>query len=263
MNIILATSTNEGYMYRAQTYLDSIEKHNTYGNNVCLCLDFLPEQARKQEPKDVDPWEEVSFNNWIIQYPLVDSSQLRLSLNNFCIQHGEFCDYIPGQPDDVILFTDADLRMQRPFNDAELETLGGLKPGQVFVGYNAGPKDRLEDEAHRLGMKTSLSVLKDAYRDLSTPCFNWGCVAATRETWERICDHYVAMFPFCSEHYLSHVAKQQWLLSWLTSTFFEHVEMPTSFHCHRHYGIPEGCEFKDGLVYSHGQLSLFAHKFDR
>lgn len=242
--LILATSTNTAYIPRAEVYFDTIENYSQIENHV-LTLDF----------------EYIPDRKVPIKFTGLDSSRLLLPLNNFCIQHGEFTDFIPGDPSDVILFTDADLRMQRPFNDEELDTLRGLKTGQVFVGYNAGPQDRLGDEAHRLGLKVPLETLAEWW-DLDLPCFNWGCVAATRETWEAICEIYVENWPIIDAQ-LHHVAKQQWLLSAITGNYFDHVEMPTSFHCHRHYGIPEDCAFEAGKVYRKGWLCLFAHKFDR
>jgi hypothetical protein len=243
-NIILATSTDENYMPRTVVYLDSLNQHSQV-ENVCLCLDFEPDS----------PWKYVEMK-------MLDTLDLHQPLNNQCIQHGEFLFGLPyAANDDVILFTDADLRMQRPFNDEELDTLRGLKTGQVFVGYNAGPQDRLGDEAHRLGLKVPLETLAEWW-DLDLPCFNWGCVAATRATWEAICEIYVENWPIIDAQ-LHHVAKQQWLLSAITGNYFDHVEMPTSFHVHRHYGTPAGCEMIDGKVYSNGELALFSHKFDR
>lgn len=245
--LILATSTNEAYWPRAEKCLRSYAEYSQL-DNWALCIDCDP-----------DPnfcfFHDFTFNR-------VNSSELPLPLNNWCLQDGSFLPYIPGDPSEVIIYTDADLTMQRPFSDAELATLRNLQPGQFFVGYNAGPSDTLADEACRLGMKKSYAELDDMFGPLKFSCFNWGCVAATRETWERICAIYVRLFPVVDQ-YLNHVAKQQWLLSWIVSEYFTHIPMPTSFHCHRHYEIPEGCEFAAGKVYSRGYLSLFAHKFDR
>jgi hypothetical protein len=244
--IILATSTNEAYWPRTEKCLRSYNAHSIL-NIYCLPIDWNPTPDGILEDG--------------VYFPRVNSADLQIPLNNFCIQHGEFTNYIPGDPSDVILFTDADLVMQRPFNVEELATLRGLKTGQVFVGYNAGPQDRLGDEAHRLGLKVPLETLAEWW-DLDLPCFNWGCVAATRETWEAICEIYVENWPIIDAQ-LHHVAKQQWLLSAITGNYFDHVEMPTSFHAHYHYGMPEGCEYKNWLVFSGGELALFQHRFDR
>jgi hypothetical protein len=242
--LIVATSTDENYLPRALKFLNSLAGHNADGENYCLTLDF-----KSGMPDDTIRWVPVN------------PADLPLPLNNQCLQDGQFLPYIPGEPSDVILYTDADLVMQRPFSLDELDTLRGLKTGQVFVGYNAGPQDRLGDEAHRLGLKVPLETL-DEWWDLDLPCFNWGCVAATRETWEAICEIYVENWPVIDAQ-LHHVAKQQWLLSAITGSYFDHVEMPTSFHAHKHYGIPEDCAFEAGKVYRKGWLCLFAHKFDR
>lgn len=250
-NILLVTSCNETFYPKAVAYLETINRFTKSARNKgyldtenwFLSLDF---EAPHDYPNIADK--------------TIDSAKLWLPLNNWCIQHGEFIDYIPGQDDDIILFTDADLRMQRPFSAAELAQLRALRPGQVFVGYNAGPKDTLLDEARRLGIKTSVVELTEAFGDLGSPCFNWGCVAATRETWGMLCDSYTDLFVVVDEH-LNHVAKQQWLLSWLTSAAFEHVEMDTSFHCHGHYNLDwTGCDYQRGQLCKDGIPVLFRHK---
>jgi hypothetical protein len=246
--IILASSCNETFFPKATPFLKSMFQYcKPPVEEYFLCLDFQPQDWFYDEFAGTDFRE-------------VLNDELKLPLNNWCIQHGEFLPYIQGWEDDVILFTDADLRMQRPFSAAELAQLRALEPGQVFVGYNAGPKDTLLDEARRLGIKTSVEELRAHYGSLDSPCFNWGCVAATRETWERICDYYVHHFHGV-DHHLQHVAKQQWLLSWITSRCCDHVEMPTSFHAHGHYGLDwTGCDYQRGQLCKDGIPVLFRHK---
>lgn len=231
-------------MPRTEKFLKSVNRHSQI-ENILLTLDF-------DGPDDFKYIETIRL----------DTDKLPLPLNNFCVQDGQFLPYIPGDTTDTILFTDADLIMQRPFSEEELERLRNLENGQIFCGWNAGPRDTLIDEAFRLGIKSSVPGLLRTFGGLGSPCFNWGCVAATRRTWEDICRKYIERWEMVDEH-LNHVAKQQWLLSWLTSRFFEHVYMPPSFHAHNHYGMPEGCEYKGGLVWCEGKKALFQHRFDR
>lgn len=246
--IILATSTNEGYYHVAKKYLTDIQKHSDL-ENECLCIDF-----------PIPACEGTDFYN--THFIHVKSKCLRVPLNNWCIQHGEFCDYITGSDDDVILFTDADLRMQRPFKQEELDMLRALRPGQVMAGYNAGPTDTLYAEATRLGPLVSPKEVMEEFGNLIQPCYNVGCVAADRNTWEQICDLYVDLWPAVKPMF-THVAKQQWLISWILNRYFEVEIMPVSFHAHAHYGIPAGCTYRGGIVCFDAEPVLFRHKFER
>lgn len=238
--LILATCINEGYYSRAKPYLKSVEKYSQI-DNICLTLDFLPECTDR------------------IDYYHVDSTRVRLPLNNYCLQHGEFLDWVDTNDDDVILFTDADLRMQRPFTDDELNWMRSFKTGQISCGYNAGPLDTLAAEAQRLGMRCSMTELSERYGNLIQPCYNVGVTVARRDTWERLCNIYVDMYPDCQPLF-HHVASQQWLLSWIMDRYLDVQIMPQTFHTHGHYALPKGTTFKGSEVWFDGQKVLFRHK---
>jgi hypothetical protein len=240
--VILATGINEGYLQRATHYLNDISQHSL-ADNYCLCIDFSMGVA----PANVS-------------YPVVDSPNLRLPLNNFCLQHGEFCDFISGDKEDVILFTDADIRMQRPFHDHELDFLRKMREGDVFVGYNAGDADTLLDEAPRLSMNLPMDTLSRLAFNNKRPgiCWNVGVMAAQRQTWEKICDEYV-MSAMMARKMFQHVAWQQWNISRIINNWCKITVMPQSFHSHNHYSWPQGCEIRDGVLYWRDEVVLFRH----
>lgn len=234
--IIFATAFNQGYYDTAFDYLNDISRHSRLDNRV-VTLDYEQEHTLPN-----------------LRYHRLDSGTLKLPLNNWCIQHGEFLDAIPGKPEDVILFTDADIRMQREMTRDEVRTLRELGPGEVFVGFNAGPTDTLMKEASRLRPLVNLRDLLVPFYNLNSPCYNVGVMACQRRVWEQICDHYVKMYPKVQK-FFGHVASQQWLISWLVWNLFEVVEMPQSFHSHGHYGMPQGC-FYIGAPDAHPQNKI-------
>lgn len=247
--VILATGINHGYLARATHYLRDINEHSVAENHL-LCIEFMPDLISEAIPK--------------IQCSVVDSTKLRLPLNNFCLQHGEFCDYIPSNSvtpkDDVILFTDADIRMQRQFHDHELMFLRKMREGEVFVGYNAGDADTLMDEAPRLSMNLPMDTLSKLAFNNKRPgiCWNVGVMAAQRATWEKICDEYV-MSSMMARKMFQHVAWQQWNISRIINNWCKITVMDPSFHSHCHYGWPQGCEIRDGVLYYRDDVVLFRH----
>jgi hypothetical protein len=243
--VILATGINDAYYPRAKPYLQDINEHSEVENHL-LCIDFLPNLIVDQFPN--------------IKCSVVDSTKLRLPLNNFCLQHAEFCDYIDGSPEDVILFTDADIRMQRPFHDWELDFLRTMREGDVFVGYNAGDADTLLDEAPRLSMNLPMDTLSRLAFNNKRPgiCWNVGVMAAQRQTWEKICDEYV-MSAMTARKMFQHVAWQQWNISRIINNWCKITVMDYSFHAHNHYGWPQGCEIRDGILYYRDEVVLFRH----
>jgi len=82
----------------------------------------------------------------------IELSSVRCRNPNRCLQHGEFLEALQCEPDDIIVFTDADMVMQRPMDENEVRMVGSLEDGDVAVGYNKGYDESLADEARIIGL---------------------------------------------------------------------------------------------------------------
>jgi len=239
--IILATGSDEKYYQRALPYLKSVSRYSTL-ENFCFCVDFEPTAMVES-----------------VAYEVVDPARLVAPLNNACLQHGEFVRIVDFHPSDVVIFTDADLRMQRAFTEDELSEFLALNADSFMVGFNAGPRDTLRKEAHRLGLLKSEPELEDAFGNLDSPCYNVGVAAARAECWDFICGLYAELFPEIST-FFAHVARQQWLISWIVNSYLLPVPMPLSIHAHGHYGMPAGCCHVGSEIHYEGGPVVFRHK---
>lgn len=64
----------------------------------------------------------------------VDYSKAKVQLPKWMLQHGGFMEFREFNPSDVVIFTDGDARLQRPFDEQELELLQSVRLGEVFIG---------------------------------------------------------------------------------------------------------------------------------
>ncbi len=248
--IILATGANARYLPRILAYLQSIEKHGEGFETYLVCVGC---------PADRLP--DLGLGH--IQVVALAGERAIGQPGNDCVQHGAFLEAIPGSDDDLVVFTDGDMVLQRLVSLSELELLRALGDGVVGVSYNAGPNDTLLLEAERLGPRTRVEVLVKNLLggNPELPVYNTGVIAARRGTYRRLYEEYIARWAEFGQIF-SHYARQQWLLSALIGTEgFIPLVLPYTFHMHGCYPLPPGAEIDStrGWVTYGGELVLFRH----
>lgn len=177
------------------------------------------------------------------------------------LQHGAFLDYVGGASDDVLIYTDADIIMQRAPSAAELARLEALPADHVLLGYNSGPGETLMDEAARLHPKFALPLLAAALGDLAAaPCYNAGVIAATRSTWRRLHQGYMESWNYAGERF-GHPARQQWLICHTVARLGMTADISGyGWHANGHYGVPPGVDVSGTLAMYQGAPVLFRHR---
>lgn len=205
-----------------------------------------------------------------VEYRRIDSATFRAPSPIHCLQHGDF---LPAVPDaDVILFTDCDILVQRPFHAFELHVLPTITHGQVWCSWNNGEGDSLLHEALRLRPVNGLEMdvhtfggLPISRHPMYLPIYNTGVLAMTRETWLEVWEAYVRWWPMVVPLWQHH-AKQQWLLSWL----FERMNLdvwiwPETFHTHGCFRmvrpVPRRFQWVSGSLTVGGQVVAFRHQW--
>lgn len=170
------------------------------------------------------------------------------------LQHGAFLAYVPHGDDDVLMYTDGDMVMQRMPSQAEYALLAELPAGHVVAGYNSGPAETLAIEAGRLFPRGELV----GWGDLSRPCFNIGVVSARRATWHAIYETYMTRWVDCLAAFGA-PQRQQWLVCWAMAELGLQVVIPGyGFHANGHYGVPPGVSL-NGTANYNGEPVLFRH----
>lgn len=232
----LLFSMNEGYHEKGEPYVRSLEENC----NVTVTLFNV----------DCGPIK-AGFNQ--IQ---VDTSSFRGYSHHarHMMQAGQFLDYFECHKRDIILFTDADIILQRPFTDMELNWLKRLR--HFSAGVNRAEGETLSDEATRLMLADPVLMDFEYPDNQRKPIYNTGVVAAPRWAWEAMFERYVELFPplfSCFGHY----AAVQWLMCYCMG---EVETMPGSFHSHGHFGFPMDVTKEDGIVRYKGEVVALNHR---
>lgn len=245
--LILATGADKNYLPIIQPYLASIDRNSNFDDNVLAYIgdDNCHNYSDKVKVTNVYP-----------------STVKALNTNN-CVQHGEFLrgEYFASLDDnDVIVFTDGDIIMQRPLTPEEDSRFRSLRDCDVFIGDNAGPNDSLYEETKRIfqvGIPPS-ELIADWHK---LKIYNAGVTAMNKRTWLRLMDDYLSLVDFAKSTF-NHIAYQQWLMCFIIGTRpYNIIEMPHEIHCHRHFfPNPIGASMdENGIAYYNGKKVLFKH----
>lgn len=233
----LVTGCNAGYLQRMQSSLYSLDQH----------ADFPVSRIA------------VGFSNhdWTT---LTAEQNAGAPEGTECIQHGSFLKVVKGKADEVLLYADGDVVMQRPLDDDERGLLA-LKHGQALVGWNGGPHETLAVEAGRLGVANSVQWAMQEWglTDPVPPIYNVGMLAMTRKTWRQVYNLYMQRWEQACQTF-THMARQQWLISYCIDALGLDVTiMPWHLHAHGHFGLKPGMERRGIDIYHDGRLAAFRH----
>lgn len=255
MNIILATGTDRNYLARIWPYFESIKKHSRARRNVV----FVPVSGD-------DAWFKRIREFDAFDWRPVTVGELRAKNPNNCLQHGEFLafDDPDGSEDDLIIFTDGDIVLQRWFTSAELNWLSSLPENGVAVGFNEGPWGSLAREAALLQAKQDLSMIREAFPGdwESMPCYNTGVLIARRGVYRKLCEAYIERHAEI-DAMMGHYAKQQWLLSYLLNTGpFSVKLLPQEIHTHGCHPLPSACTRQGDQLFYDGTPVVFRHNVE-
>lgn len=251
MNIILATGSDLNYLSKMRPYLKSIESNSNFDKNILVYVG---------EDEMTLPYKNIQ----VVNLPIKNIQSLN---SNKCVQHGDFLNSESfdsmTEDDDIIIYTDGDIILQRNLSEDEIKFYKSFKNGDVYVGYNASPTDTLADEANRLGKTGVVSTGIEIGLWAKTKVYNTGVLAMNKKTWKTLLNYYNEMYPFVNPMFY-HYAKQQWLISYIIGVKpeFNIIEMGYDIHNHKHYPSPEGTsQDMNGDVYFKNKKVLFKHKW--
>lgn len=245
--IYLATGINESFLPRGIAYIETIH-HKCNVTNIVMTLDFsIPEKYRQE-------FDSVRFIE-------ISSSEIRSPNPNACMQHGAFLsalDFVDNR--DIVVYTDADIRMQRGFNSAELDMLLSFGNGDIGVGYNETDTDSLLQEAVRLKPNISIQEIKARFPGIDELLtYNTGVLVANCGTYKRLYDLYNESWKDFEPIFTLN-AKQQWLLSYLINKHFTPRIIPDIIHTHGKYPVELRVKGEAGYRFCIGsELVVFNH----
>lgn len=243
--IYIITGSNARYMEKMRPYLETLQRNTGDVNVVVCCVDC-----------------EGPGMGGINQVGVPRSALVGSPPETESLQHGAWVDYAGAGDDDVVIWTDGDLFMQRPFSERELADLEAWSAGTFGVSFNIGPQETLLHEAlFKLNPKIGAGAFLDKWGDetLEYPCFNVGVMVGRVSDYRKLHALYMAEWESISGD-LAHAARQQWLISYIICKHFEPRILPYTFHMHAHFELPAGALIgKAGEAYINNQVVLFWH----
>lgn len=256
----VGTGLTENYIGKAGrfSYLESLDFLGSQPRvHAFTVLSDFPEAKARQMASE--------FRN--IKFLTLSSSAVPGANPNHCLQHGAFLEPLGHHlaPDDYLIFTDADITIQRHFDDEEIDALG-----DVLVGSNWFDGETLAEEASALQPRLPWSEIEGLFPGCQAlQCFNTGVLGATKNDWQRLFHHYVNCQQLVAQCF-SHYARQQWLLSYVLQTcgfplFKPDSDFVRTIHAHGHGPYraerleASGISIHDGLVWKGRKPVVFAH----
>jgi hypothetical protein len=176
------------------------------------------------------------------------------------VQHGSFLQVIDGPEDDLLIYCDGDMVMQRAFWDSEMEWLDSFGNDTASAGWNQ-PDETLED---CVGLIQGLAPMDEIYRRFpgelnEWPSLNVGVLAMRRPAWQRVYAAYLERWELAGKTF-GHQARQQWLVCYVIFALgLDFRLMPYSLHSHGHFGLKPGIEQHGEEVVVGGKLAAIRH----
>ena len=220
----MVTGINEPYLQNAKGFIESMNQKSNV-KNIVITLDFTAAQSL------CETYPNVAFIH-------LSSAQVKAPNPNTCMQHGGFLSALKHVADDaIIIFTDADIIIQRGFTTDELEHLISFQSTDIGVGHNAAPTQTLTEEMKNLSPRLKPKQIKREFPDIDNcEVYNTGVIAIQKKTYEQLYELYVKDWNKV-ESAFGHYAKQQWLLSYLIQNHFNVRILTDEIHTHDHHPI--------------------------
>lgn len=256
-----------------------------YFNNPMFkdCLKSYSENTTKVEKRvflvDYDDSDVFTYE---IDKTFIDWKDIKSKNTNKCIQHGEFVNFFEEcSEEDIIVFTDGDIVLQREFSDEEIELIKNIPERTFLANFNFKLDSSLEDIMSVADERTLLNFLKTNYdierNDLKNyKEMNTGVLIGRKKDFHELSELYGETFNQISR-IINGIHCQQYLINVIINKYFNYIPLDYSFHSHAHHsirnsdesytydekvqsGVPSKLVFKDGKYEYKDQIILFAHK---
>lgn len=187
--MIIATSITESYLEKSKPFFDSVVQ-NFEGRRICFTIGF---------ETTIEGWECIKAGQPNFNWRPTNRE------NYASLQHGEFVKYLPGDinPDDLILFLDSDMILQRKW-DLQFNSTRG-----ITVTSSSWPLNTLQQVVTNLGIKGAakkkLCKQYNIHKDFKEFCACF--IIATLDSWENIYKHCKANYSLL-DNFTHHAAHQ-------------------------------------------------------
>ncbi len=253
--IYIGAGVDKSYFNRSQKFFKSLNKNSKF-NNFIICVGFKPKKKITKE-----------YQN--IEFFYMDENQVKTVKEGWpldrkkyvCLESGEFLDLLDINTNDIIIFTDSDMIMQRQITRKEQELLENLKDNEVAMVYDCFPPGDLIESFNNI-KKWSFKTINESRKIFDG---DWskmetcqcGLVAAKLKAWKVIREQYVNNFDNMTKVF-GHHAAGQWVLTWTVNKFLKVRILPEDFH-NGHWLSGTNAKFENNRLLLNGTVVLFAH----
>lgn len=261
--IYIGTSLDKKYFKKRIKYIKdcllSLEKNSKFFNFV-VCVGFNPPKNFKSK-----------FEN--IHFLHIEEKNLKTVRKDWpanrkkfiCLESGEFLDLMDIRDDDVVIFIDIDMVMQRPLSKEEQKMLENMEENEIGLYYDDIPPTNLLvyyiylEKWANWGIEKAQKIFDGNWRDM-VKC-NTGCVVGKVSAWKVVRKYYIENFMNITNLF-SHHSAGQWLLTWIVFKYLKFKILPHDFH-NAHWFNGSLAKYKENRLRVEDKIVLFAHtRFD-
>lgn len=253
--IYIGTSITLNMLGNHTDYLDSIQKHSNFRNFV-LCCGFNPEKFGLSQKYPKINFKEISLekiktraqNGWPENRP-----------GFLTLQSGEFIDYLDLDNDDIVIFTDYDITMQRDFSDAELKLINNINNETFLMQWDSFPTTNLYDYFPALAPKKKPDEWQNDFsislKEMNS--FNTGVLVARVSAYRKLWSEFKKLTEKMTSYFSRHAAVQ-FIDCFIIQRDMKAEKMQEDMH-NGQWFTGNKCNFKDGFMMFGEQKVLFAH----
>jgi len=228
---------------------------------------------------------DYEVNTYGIEKKYINWRDIKSKNTNKCIQHGEFVKFFPEcNDDDIIIFTDGDIILQREFFDDEINLIQNIPENTFLANFNYKLNSSLDDIKDPNTFGRISQFLKSNYdinpHDIKNyKEMNTGVLIGRKKDFSKLSDLYELTHQELKS-IINHFCYQQYLINVIINKYFNYIPLDYTFHSHAHHsirntdesyeydsirksGVPSKLILKDEKYYYEDKVILFAHKLHK
>jgi hypothetical protein len=219
MNIWIGTSITHNYIKKAMPFLSSINK--LHGSNFCVCYGFNPNLLSSK------------FKN--INFYHLERNCMEIE---GMIQWGAWLKAIPYNKNDIYIMSDADVIVQRPLNNKEIDRFAEYDANTVGACKNKvkAKYDYLINEAYRISLKEGFSY------NSKGQVVNCGVLVAKPDFYIKLTEYVESIMPTFNK-FTNFRCRCQFLICHILDKYKFNIDLLSQgFHTNGHFGLPDNCK---------------------
>jgi hypothetical protein len=240
--LTLATSITQPYLERSKPFFESAVKYWP-GDKICFCIGFTCE---------IEGWNTVIVPEDSLQFDWRPINRK----NYYSLQHGEFIDHYKFDPNEIIVFCDSDMLLQRKW-DVKLN----IEPGGFFVTNSSFPATTLRNVISNIGCSDPIGVAIKYDIGVTETEFCTCFMIASATDWRLLFSRVKINRSFMN--YFNHHAAWQLLLNVLVPVTFKMEVLPPTICCADWYSGSPANYVYDTLMVGSKVVYFDHHKFKK